>query len=185
MARVEEFELGLDARLPDTLRDRLRVRGTLMSAPLPKLSVPMSRLQISGLSDTMWRTRSCGVRRFEPGAAVLASVSLGTNRAPGPVVRLTMTGLPLSRMRSTTSRYRSNAMLALPVLGSRTWMCAMAAPAVQASIAARAISSGVTGTFENLPAVSSPPVTAQVMMMGRLMGSGRGWRGRRRGRPRA
>ena len=49
-----------------------------------------------------------------------------------------------------------------PLLGSRTWMCAIAAPARAASIAASAISSGVTGTCSLRPAVSPAPVTAQV-----------------------
>ena len=42
-------------------------------------------------------------------------------------------------------------------------MCAIAAPARAASIAAAAICSGVTGTSGLRPAVSPAPVTAQVM----------------------
>ncbi len=42
-------------------------------------------------------------------------------------------------------------------------MCATAAPARAASIAAAAICSGVTGTRGLRPAVSPAPVTAQVM----------------------
>ncbi len=60
-------------------------------------------------------------------------------------------------------------MLALPVSGSRTWMCTMDAPALAASIEEAAIWAGVTGTALDLPAVSAPPVTAQVMMTGRAM----------------
>ena len=50
-----------------------------------------------------------------------------------------------------------------PVSGSRTWMCAMAAPALAASIASSAIAAGVTGTRSDFPVVSPAPVTAQVM----------------------
>ena len=42
-------------------------------------------------------------------------------------------------------------------------MCAIAAPARAASIAASAICSGVTGTSALRPAVSPAPVTAHVM----------------------
>ena len=52
-------------------------------------------------------------------------------------------------------------MLARPVLGSRTWMCTIAAPALAASIAEEAICSGVTGTAGFFPALSADPVTAQ------------------------
>ena len=51
-----------------------------------------------------------------------------------------------ARMRSTTSRYSATSRAPLPVSGSRTWMCATAAPARAASRADSAISSGVTGT---------------------------------------
>ena len=42
-------------------------------------------------------------------------------------------------------------------------MCAIAAPALAASIAASAIAAGVIGTRSDLPVVSPAPVTAQVM----------------------
>jgi hypothetical protein len=80
-----------------------------------------------------------------------------------------MMSLPLSRMRSTTSRYSASSMLGLPVSGLRTWMCAMAAPARPASMAAVAICAGVTGMLAKRPAVSSPPVTAQVIITFRAM----------------
>src|ERR1044071_8736569 len=51
-------------------------------------------------------------------------------------------------------------MLGRPVLGSRTWMCTIAAPALAASSADAAICSGVTGTAGFFPAVSADPVTA-------------------------
>ena len=53
--------------------------------------------------------------------------------------------------------------------GSRTWMCATAAPARAASIAASAICSGVTGTRSLRPVVSPAPVTAQVMKASHCM----------------
>ena len=52
---------------------------------------------------------------------------------------------------------------AAPVSGSRTWICAIAAPALAASIASSAIAAGVIGTRSDLPVVSPAPVTAQVM----------------------
>src|SRR3954470_7951061 len=55
-------------------------------------------------------------------------------------------------------------MLGLVVLGSRTWMCTMAAPALAASRQELAICSGVTGTAGFLPGVSAEPVTAQEIM---------------------
>src|SRR5436190_19304702 len=51
-------------------------------------------------------------------------------------------------------------MLAGPVLGSRTWMCTIAAPALAASTADAAICSGVTGTAGFFPTLSADPVTA-------------------------
>src|SRR5271170_7424942 len=61
-------------------------------------------------------------------------------------------------------------MLPWPVLGSRTWMWAMAAPALAAPIAASAISLGFVGTAGCLP-IGPPPVTAQVMMVFAMMRS--------------
>src|ERR1043166_8631053 len=52
-------------------------------------------------------------------------------------------------------------MLGLVVLGSRTWMCTIAAPALAASRQELAICSGVTGTAGLRPGVSADPVTAQ------------------------
>src|SRR3954471_16821288 len=54
-------------------------------------------------------------------------------------------------------------MLGSVVFGLRTWMCTTAAPALAASRAEVAISSGVTGTAGFLGRVSNPPVSAQVM----------------------
>src|SRR5690606_1519430 len=52
--------------------------------------------------------------------------------------------------------------------GLRTWIWAIAAPALAASIAASAIWRGVTGTLSERPVVSPAPVTAQVMNTSRL-----------------
>ena len=60
-------------------------------------------------------------------------------------------------------------MLGLPVSGSRTWMWVTAAPALAASMQARAISFGVTGMAGCLPTVGGEPVTAQVMTVGLLI----------------
>src|SRR4051794_3767037 len=54
-------------------------------------------------------------------------------------------------------------MLGLVVLGSRTWICTTAAPALAASSADWAICCGVTGTAGFLLGVSKEPVRAQVM----------------------
>src|SRR4029079_4790749 len=55
-------------------------------------------------------------------------------------------------------------MLGLVVLGSRTWMCTIAAPALAASMEDCAICSGGTGTAGVLPGESAEPVTAQEMI---------------------
>src|SRR6185369_4022141 len=55
-------------------------------------------------------------------------------------------------------------MLGLVVLGSRTWMWTIAAPALAASRQEFAICSGVTGTAGLRPGVSAEPVTAQEIM---------------------
>src|SRR3954467_3441075 len=52
-------------------------------------------------------------------------------------------------------------MLGLVVLGSRTWIWTIAAPALAASRQEFAICSGVTGTAGLRPGVSAEPVTAQ------------------------
>lgn len=58
---------------------------------------------------------------------------------PMPAVRLMITSVSLSRIRSTTSRYSATSRLGLPVAGSRTWQWATVAPALAASMAASAI----------------------------------------------
>jgi hypothetical protein len=66
--------------------------------------LPMSRLQISGRNSTTWRTRSTGAFMVVPGPAFCGSSAAGEKRAPGPVVRLMRTSVPLDLIRSTTSR---------------------------------------------------------------------------------
>ena len=48
-------------------------------------------------------------------------------------------------------------------MGSRTWMCTIAAPAAAAAMQSAAMASGVNGTLSDLFTVSPLPVTAQVM----------------------
>src|SRR3974377_1159597 len=60
-------------------------------------------------------------------------------------------------------------MLGLVVLGSRTWMCTIDAPALAASSADVAIWAGVTGTAGFRPGVSADPVTAPEIMTFRFM----------------
>src|SRR5437588_4591143 len=55
-------------------------------------------------------------------------------------------------------------MLGRVVLGSRTWIWTMAAPALAASIADWAICCGVTGTAGERADVSAEPVTAHEIM---------------------
>src|SRR6185295_4656716 len=62
-------------------------------------------------------------------------------------------------------------MLGLVVVGLRTWICTIAAPALAASIEDCAICSGVTGTAGLRPGVSAEPVTAHEMMTLRCMGA--------------
>ena len=52
-----------------------------------------------------------------------------------------------------------------PSLGLRACKCTMEAPACAASIAAVAISSGVTGNEGDIEGVCTEPVTAQVTMI--------------------
>ena len=80
------------------------LRGVLITTALPNHIVLRSSEQISGLSATTCSTRRSGRTRVEPGAATLGSASLGTNRPPGPVVRLMIRSVALARIRSTTSR---------------------------------------------------------------------------------
>src|ERR1700691_3515036 len=56
-----------------------------------------------------------------------------------------------------------------PVLGLRACRCTIAAPASAASTAASSITCGVTGNAFDIEGVWIAPVTAQVMMILRLM----------------
>ena len=78
--------------------------GVLTKTCGPMFMLPMSRLQMSGLSSTTWRTRSAGDFMVVPGPCFERLVGAGTKRAPGPVVRLIRTSVPLALIRSTTSR---------------------------------------------------------------------------------
>ncbi len=80
------------------------VGGVLTKTCGPMFMLPMSRLQISGLSSSTCFTRSRADLRLVPGPCCIGSSAPGAKRAPGPVVRLITTSVPLPRMRSTTSR---------------------------------------------------------------------------------
>ena len=75
-----------------------------MTTDAPEYMVFRSRLQISGRNVTTCSMRRSGVVSVVPRAATDGSSSLGTKRCPGPVVRLMMMSVSLSRMRCTTSR---------------------------------------------------------------------------------
>src|SRR5262245_52306639 len=60
-------------------------------------------------------------------------------------------------------------MLGLVVVGLRTWIWTMAAPALAAPTQELAICSGVTGTAGFLPGESAEPVTAHEMITLRCM----------------
>src|SRR6218665_61552 len=136
-----------------------------MWSPSPKLSVPQSSVQISGSSSSTCTSRVNPPTRSVPWPKRNGSSPAPISRSPPmPAVRLMMTSVSAQRMRSTTSRYRFGSRLPRPVCGSRTWQCATVAPALAASIAAAAISLGVTGIAGCLPTVSPAPVTAQVTM---------------------
>src|ERR1043165_3875726 len=100
----------------------------------------------------------------EPGPAFIGSFGSGRKRPPGPVVRLMTTSVPLERMQSAASAYSAPSMLGSVVLGSRTWIWTIAAPALAASIAEAAICSGVTGTAGFFPAASAAPGRAHEIM---------------------
>jgi hypothetical protein len=67
-------------------------------------------------------------------------------------------------MSATTSRKSSRDELGLPVSGSRTWMCTIAAPASWAPTADSTISSGVMGIAGLCPGTVMPPVIAALIM---------------------
>ena len=77
--------------------------GELITAEVPDHMVLRSSVQISGFSAITCSTRRIGAISVVPGAATLGSSFPGMKRWPGPVVRLMIRSVPLSRMRSTTS----------------------------------------------------------------------------------
>src|SRR6478672_9170615 len=117
--------------------------------------LPQSRVQISGRSSSTWARRSLAPAMSVPtgSGGSGASAPPSTRSPPMPAVRLRTTSTSLERTRSTTSRKSFGSRAPRPVWGSRTWMCAIAAPA---------ICTGVTGMRSLRPAVSPAPVTAQV-----------------------
>src|SRR5580692_12907839 len=93
---------------------------------------------------------------------------------PPPVVML-ITPSQLCLIRGRNCRKTSGSGEGRPSLGSRACRCRTAAPALAASIACVAISSGVTGKASDMVGVWIEPVIAQVMITlldGCAMGSG-------------
>ena len=82
---------------------------------------------------------------------------------PPPVDTLSTASQALA-IRGMNSRKSSGRASGRPVTGSRAWRWMIAAPARAASIAAPAISSGVTGRWGDIVGVWMPPVGAHVMM---------------------
>src|SRR5215210_6293340 len=112
----------------------------------PKLKLPVLKVAISGRSSGSTAALSSSVIPFPP-----------------PVVGCTITS-QRSLMPPTTSRKSSSDELGLPVSGSRTWMCTIAAPASWAPTAESMISSGVMGIAGLCPGTVMPPVIAALMM---------------------
>src|SRR5438046_2900003 len=88
-----------------------------------------------------------------------------------PVVMLITTSLACL-MRGTNWRNRPTSCDGRPSFGSRACKCTIAAPACAASMAAVAISPGVTGRYGDIDGVWIEPVTAQVMMTLFMVGLG-------------
>ena len=124
----------------------LIVGSVLTMNSSPKLTVPQSRLAISGSMRAMGRRRSSGVSPTAP-----------------PVVISTMMSV-FFRTDSITSLKRSGLAVGEPS-SLRTWRWRMAAPALRASTAARVTSSTVTGRAGFWALVVSAPVQAQVMII--------------------
>src|ERR1022692_3958887 len=80
-----------------------------------------------------------------------------------PVVML-ITASVAAWMRGTNWSKTSGSGEGRPSLGSRACRCRIAAPALAASIACVAISSGVTGSASDMVGVWIEPVIAQVMI---------------------
>ena len=144
---------------------------TTMALPSPKFMLPQSSVQISGRSSSTWASLVRGPTMSVPASSNAIGSSPGpkVRSPPMPAVKLMTASTSAERMRSTTSRYRATSRAPLPVAGSRTWQCTIAAPARAASIAASAISLGVTGIAGCRPTVSPAPVTAQVMKTSQFM----------------
>ena len=135
--------------------------------------MPQSSVQISGRQAATWAMRSVAPAMSDP-APKGSGVSVGPNTMspPIPAVRFSTTSTSAARIRSVTSRYRSNRREGLPLSGSRTWQWTMAAPARAASIALAAICTGERGTCGLRPCVPPDPVTAQVMNTSRFICNG-------------
>ena len=134
---------------------------TVITELSPKFKVPQSKVQISGRNCSAFAILSITLAMSVSGPNSRGFFPCPISRSPPiPVVRFKITSVLLERILSTTSLYNSNLLLGFPS-DSLTWICAIAAPAFAASIAALAICSGVFGKSGCFFAVSPDPVTAQ------------------------
>ena len=78
--------------------------GVFITTSGPEFIVFRSSEHTSGFSSITCFSRSSGGSSVVPGANCFGSASLGTNRPPGPVVRLMMSTESRLRIRSITSR---------------------------------------------------------------------------------
>ena len=115
---------------------------------MPKLNDPQLNVAISGRHSVTTRARSSIVIPTPP---PLVGCTIASQRSPIP---------------ASTSLNSPRSAIGLPVAGSRTWMCTIAAPAAFAATALSTISSGVTGIAALCPGTLIPPVTAQEQKTG-------------------
>ena len=164
---VEDLQLGPYAQLLDALGARPQHVGGGDVEVGAVAEVEGAAVQGADVGQQFLDVRAAArgrSTRSVPGSAVSGSSGSMTRSPPMPAVRLMTTSVPVSLIRSTTSRYSRGSREGSPVSGSRTWMCTTAAPASAASTADAAICSGVTGTCGLRRTVSPAPVSAQVMM---------------------
>jgi hypothetical protein len=125
--------------------------------------LPMSRLQMSGLKAWIWRTIGRPAEgRAGAGLARIVGPGLEASAGAGGEVDDDLDPAVADALDHLAVMGQLHA--GLPVSGLRTWIWTTAAPALAASMAERAMASGVTGTAGFLRGVSALPVTAQQIM---------------------
>ena len=107
------------------------------------MKLPQLKVAISGRHSVTTRARSSIVMPTPP---PLVGWTIASQRSPMP---------------ASTSRNRPRSAAGLPVSGSRTCTCTIAAPALEAPAAESTICSGVTGIAGLWPGTLIPPVRAQ------------------------